>query len=82
MGFYVCLISIFNCKKLTKQECDLEKMQLELFEIIRGWGRKKKNYPENAIQTVFFKQFHFSRMTVILNHELNIFYMIIHEKKI
>jgi hypothetical protein len=42
MGSYVCLISIFNCKKLTKQERDLEKIQLDLFEIIRGGVFQKK----------------------------------------
>lgn len=36
MASYVCLISIFNCKKLNEQERDLEKIQLELFNIIRG----------------------------------------------
>jgi len=42
MGSYVCLISIFNCKKLTEQERDLEKIQLDLFEIIRGGAKKRK----------------------------------------
>ena len=42
MGSYVCLISIFNCKKLTEQERDLEKIQLNLFEI-SGGGVFQKN---------------------------------------
>lgn len=42
MGSYVCLISIFNSKKLTEQERDLEKIQLDLFEIMRGGVFQKK----------------------------------------
>jgi len=49
MGSYVCLIYIFNCKKLTEQERNLERIQLDLFEIIRGDVlKKKKNRPNNV----------------------------------
>jgi hypothetical protein len=36
MGSYVCLISLFKSKKLTSQERDLQKIQLDIFEIITG----------------------------------------------
>ena len=49
MGSYVCLIYIFNCKKLTEQEPNLKRIQLDLFEIIRGDVlKKKKNRPNNV----------------------------------
>ncbi len=36
MSSYVCLISIFNTKKLNSQERELEKVQLHIFEIEKG----------------------------------------------
>jgi hypothetical protein len=36
MGSYICLITLFKSKKLTSLERNLEIVQLELYEIIRG----------------------------------------------
>ncbi len=42
MGSYICLISIFKAHKLTHRERNLEIIQLELFDIIKGGGFQKK----------------------------------------
>lgn len=42
MGSYICLISILKNRKLNEQERDLEKIQLDLFDIIRGGVFQKK----------------------------------------
>jgi hypothetical protein len=36
MGSYICLISLFNSKKLTEEERNLKKVQLDLFELTGG----------------------------------------------
>ena len=48
MGSYICLISILKNRKLNEQERGLEKMQLELFDSIRGGVfQKKEKYSNN-----------------------------------
>lgn len=42
MGSYICLITILKNRKLNEQERDLEKIQLDLFDIIRGGVFQKK----------------------------------------
>ena len=42
MGSYICLISILKNRKLNEQERDLEKIQLDLLDIIRGGVFQKK----------------------------------------
>lgn len=42
MSSYVCLISIFNTKKLMGEERELQKVQLHIFEMVKGGVFEKK----------------------------------------